>query len=54
MAERIPEGIYTITNVKSQSTARVDHAGSKIYVSSTKENPGPFQLVSPSLDHFLR
>jgi hypothetical protein len=52
IAGSIPDGTYVITNVASQSTARVYNPGSEIYVSSTRENPGPFQMVSPSLGRF--
>jgi hypothetical protein len=41
---QIKEGTYRITNVASHSTARTYNAGSEIYVSSTKENPGPYEV----------
>jgi hypothetical protein len=51
IAGPIAEGTYRIINVASQSSARVYSAGDPIYVSSTLENPGPFEVVSPCLDH---
>ena len=54
IAGPIAEGTYTITNVGSQSTARVDSAGNPIYVSSDKADPGTSEQVSPSLIIFLR
>ena len=46
VAGQIPEGTYRITNLLSHSTARVYTPGSQIFVSSTKEYPGPYELVS--------
>ena len=53
IAGRLPEGTYRITNVQSHSTARVYNPGTQIFVSSTKEDPGPFQIVSLSIGSFF-
>ncbi|MFD0885634.1 hypothetical protein ACFQ08_13855 [Streptosporangium algeriense] len=37
-------GVYRIVNVASHSSLRAYEAGSPIFVSSTRENPGPFEL----------
>lgn len=44
IAGLLPEGVYRITNVASSSSARVYRPGSEIFVRSTKEDPGPFEL----------
>ncbi|MFC5828667.1 RICIN domain-containing protein [Nonomuraea insulae] len=41
---RLAEGTYRITNVASSSTMRTYYAGGEAFVSSTRENPGPFEL----------
>jgi hypothetical protein len=46
IAGAIQPGIYRLTNVASQSTVRTYSPGTPVFVSSTKENPGPFELVS--------
>ena len=46
IAGAIQPGIYRITNVASQSTARTYTPSNPVYVSSTREDPGPFELVS--------
>ena len=45
----IQPGRYKITNVASRSTARTYRAFSPVYVSSTTEVVGPFELVSSGL-----
>ena len=45
IAGAIEPGRYKITNVVSQSTARSYEPYSPVYVSSTKEYAGPFELV---------
>jgi hypothetical protein len=52
-AGQMAEGTYRITNVGSHTTARVYSDGAPIYVSSDRSNPGPFELVSPSLIIFF-
>ncbi|WP_327092435.1 RICIN domain-containing protein [Nonomuraea sp. NBC_01738] len=37
-------GTYKITNVASHSSVRDYNAGGDLFVSSTRENPGPFEL----------
>ena len=49
IAGAIEPGVYRITNVASYSTARSYQDNSPVYVSSTREYPGPFQLVSSDL-----
>ena len=46
IAGAIQPGIYRITNVASHSTARSYNVLSSVFVASTRENPGPFELVS--------
>ena len=46
IAGQLPEGTYRIVNVASQSSARVYNVGNPVFVSSTTENPGPFEIVS--------
>ena len=46
IAGAIEPGVYRISNVASHSTARSYIAYSHVYVSSTKEYVGPFELVS--------
>ena len=47
------DGIYyQITNVATQTTARVDDSGGPIYVPNTNSDPGPFQEVSANIGHF--
>lgn len=41
---RLVDGTYKITSVASHSTVRVYDAGGEIFVSSTREDPGPFEL----------
>jgi len=48
-AYKLPEGTYRITNVESRSSVRVHNAGDIIHVSSSRENPGPFELVSRTM-----
>ena len=45
IAGAIQPGRYKISNVASQSTARSYEPFSLVYVSSTKENAGLFELV---------
>ena len=49
IAGAIEPGVYKITNVASHSTARSYQAFSPVYVSSTREYAGPFELVSSGL-----
>ena len=49
IAGAIEPGRYRIVNVASHSTARSFSPSSPVYVSSTRENPGPFELVSSGL-----
>lgn len=44
MAGRLADGTYRITSVASPSTVRVYYAGGEVFVSCTRENPGPFEL----------
>lgn len=37
-------GTYRIINVASHSSVRTYNAGAELFVSSTRENPGPFEL----------
>ncbi|MFC4008042.1 hypothetical protein ACFOY2_12480 [Nonomuraea purpurea] len=39
-----PSNTYRITNVASHSTLRAYQAGEEVFVSSTRESPGPFEL----------
>ena len=39
-----PNGVYKIINVASNSSVRSYNASDVIYVASTLENPGPFEL----------
>ena len=41
----IEPGVYKIKNVASHSTARSFAPFSPVFVSSTREFPGPFELV---------
>ena len=41
----IEPGIYRIKNVASRSTARSYEPFTPVFVSSTRENPGPYELV---------
>ncbi|MEV7010764.1 hypothetical protein [Streptosporangium sp. NPDC051022] len=47
-------GIYRIVNVASHSSLRAYHPGRPVFVSSTRENPGPFELwkIAQSGDGF--
>ena len=45
----IEPGVYRITNVASHSTARTYNPLTAIYVSSTREYAGPFELVNSDL-----
>jgi hypothetical protein len=49
IAGAIQPGIYRITNVASHSTARSYNPSTPVFVSSTREFPGPFELVSSGL-----
>ena len=49
IAGLIKPGIYRISNVASRTTVRSYVPQSPIYVSSSKEYAGPFELVSPCL-----
>ena len=40
----IQPGVYRITNVASQSTACTYNPSSAVFVSSTREFPGPFEI----------
>ncbi|MEU5869520.1 hypothetical protein ABZ815_50745 [Nonomuraea sp. NPDC047529] len=42
-AAAIPSGIYRITNTASYSSVRAYNAGGEVFVSSTREYPGPFE-----------
>ena len=44
LAGQIVDGTYIITNVASLSTVQVHRAGCEVYVSSTGEYPGLFEL----------
>ena len=46
IAGAIQPGVYRITNVASHSTVRSYNHFSPVFVTSTRENPGPFELVS--------
>ena len=46
IAGAIQPGVYRITNVASRSTARSYNPGTPVFVASTREFPGPFELVS--------
>jgi hypothetical protein len=52
IAGHIKEGTYRIVNVESHTTARLYKPG-EIYVSSSKEYPGPYEIVSPNLASFF-
>jgi hypothetical protein len=41
----LPSGIYTFTNIQSNTTVRSYMKSETIFVSSTMEAPGPFELV---------
>ncbi|KAF8810382.1 hypothetical protein BYT27DRAFT_7186593 [Phlegmacium glaucopus] len=47
----VTPGTYRIVNVASGSTVRAYYAPGPLFVSSTRENAGWFELVSPSLGH---
>ena len=49
IAGQLPEGIYRIISVEPNSSARVYPAGSQIYVSNSRDEPGPYGMVSPSI-----
>ena len=53
IAGAIEPGVYKISNVASHSTARSYNPSSPVFVSSTKEYAGPFELVSSGLCLFL-
>jgi hypothetical protein len=46
-------GIYKIINVQSHSSVRSYTKNEIIYVASTREFPGPFELVRTPLPSFL-
>ena len=46
IAGAITPGVYRLTNVASQSTARSYDRIALVFVSSSKEDPGPYELVS--------
>ena len=48
IAGAIKPGVYKITNVDSHSTARSYHAFTPVFVSSSKEHAGPYELVGLS------
>jgi hypothetical protein len=43
---RLQDGTYRITNHQSNSDVRVYGSGGQLFVSSTRENPGDYALVS--------
>ena len=45
IAGAIKPGVYKISNVASHSTARSYTPSTPVFVASTLENPGPFELV---------
>ena len=48
IAGAIKPGVYKITSVDSHSTARSYHAFTPVFVSSSKEHAGPYELVGLS------
>ena len=53
IAGAIEPGVYIIRNVASHSTARSYKDFTPVFVSSTRENPGPFELVGLGFCRFL-